>query len=78
MKAKEMKSYKFTVYAVQTFGGQICNDQQPRPVEIVCSTAEEMRQVRERVKRRMAWDNFYCYYISEKEARAAINWALSN
>lgn len=73
-----MKSYKLTLYAVTTIGGQIADDQQPRPVEIICGSLEEKKAIREKAKRRNLWDKYARYYATEKDARAAINWALSN
>lgn len=73
-----MKTYKLTLYAVSTCGGQITQDQQPCPVEIICHSLEEKKALWEKAKRNNLWDAYDEYYISEEAAKHAIKWALSN
>lgn len=75
MKAKK---YILKLWAVQTFGGQIIEDQQPKEVEIICSTAEEKKEIRNKAKRRNLWNSSASYYLTKDDARDAIRWALYN
>lgn len=73
-----MKQYKLTLYAVQTYGGQIINDQQPRPVDIVCDSAEQKKEIQQKAKRHALSDEYARYYATEQDANDAIIWALCN
>lgn len=73
-----VKTYKLTLFAVSTYGGQIIQDQQPQRVEITCHSIGEKKTLREKAKRHCLRDEFCNYYITEQAANYAITWALSN
>lgn len=73
-----MKTYNLKLWMVQTFGGQIIEDQQPEQITIVCDTPEQKKELHTKAKRRNLWDATARYYTTEAAARDAIRWALYN
>lgn len=72
------KTYKLTLFEVQTYGGQIVDYQIPKKVTIICDSMEQKNEIKERARRYELWNKDNRYYATEKQARAAIDWALSN
>lgn len=68
--------YKLTLYAVQVYGVRLADCHEPRPVEILCNSEQELNTIRERANNGALDDGFNCYYISEEAARRSIYWAL--
>ena len=68
--------YKLTLYAVQVYGVRLADCHEPRPVEILCNSEQELNAIRERAQKCNLYDELNCYYISEEAARRAIDWAL--
>lgn len=62
--------------AVQVYGVRLADFHEPRPVEILCNSEQELNAIRERANNGALDDEFNCYYISEEEARRSIKWAL--
>lgn len=69
-------NYRLTLYAVQVYGVRLADCHEPRPVEILCNSEQELNAIRERANNGALDDEFNCYYISEEEARRSIKWAL--
>lgn len=67
-----MKAIK--LYAVPTFGGQIIYGGAIREIKVIPSE----KDLQDLQRLGFIWDNSYNYYKTLKQARHAINWALSN
>lgn len=65
---------RIKMYSVNTYGGQIINDQQPRMV-VVTFSDEEYKNAK---RMGFTWDGGSNYYFTEQQAKNAIRWALSN
>lgn len=64
------------VYEIQTFGGQIIADQEPRPVRVPAPLEATVKNDIARFGH--FWTDGARYYPTRERARAAVRWALAN
>lgn len=72
------KTYKLTLFEVQTIGGQIIDYQTPKKVTVICDSIEQKNEIKAKARRYELWNSDNRYYATMKQAEDSINWALSN